>query len=316
MRQLLLPIFLILGSTLTAQKVTTYYDYQWKATDISHSRFVSVTEHTDSGWHRLDFYVEGPVLQMEGWYEDSACKIKNGRFIYGYPDKKMESIGHYVHNKPQGLFLSYHANGAISDSTVYEAGQPVGARMGWFNNGYIADSCVNQADGSGVEVNWFANGNPSSAGRWATGHKRQGRWKFFHDNGQLSAIELYDHGQLLQKQYYDENGQAIADTTNRDHKCSFGKDSTAWLKYLDRALVWPFDYKIVNGELAAVVVTFTVDIDGKVKDAYISTPFKTVFNREALRAINNSPVWQPAIEHNRRIPEYMRQPVVFSQPAD
>ena len=316
MKPRLLPILLIISSALTAQKDISYYDFQWKKCDVAHARFISVMEHTDSGWHRQDYYVQGQVLQMDGWYEDSACTIRNGKFIFGYPDKKIASVGRYAHNKREGLCISFHANGMMADSTYFEAGQAVGISIGWYQNGNQSDSCVYKPDGSGVEVDWFDNGKPSAAGRWATGHKRQGRWQFFHNNGQLSALELYDQGRLEQKQYYDENGQALTDTTNRDHKASFGKDSTAWLKYLQNNLMWPNGYKITNADVAAVIVDFIVDVDGSVKDAYISVPFFDVFHKEALRTIIRCPKWHPAVEHNRRVPEYMRQPVVFSQPAD
>ena len=316
MKAPLLPILLILASTASAQKITTYYDFEWKTTDVSHARFVSLMEHTDSGWHRQDYYVQGPTLQMEGWYDDSACKIRNGKFIYGYPDGKMETSGHYVHGKKQGLWLTYHPNGMMADSVIYEEGEPRGTNMHWHRNGFPSDSAIENADGSGIEVSWFDNGYPSAAGRWATGHKRQGRWQFFHSNGHMSAMEIYDHGQLTQKQYFDENGQPLTDTSSTDHKCSFGKDSTAWLKYLERNLMWPNDYKIVNGDLAAVVVSFTVDVDGTVKDAYISTPFVAPFNREALKTISRAPKWHPAMEHNRAIQSFLRQPVIFRQPSD
>lgn len=316
MKSPLLPILLTLASTAGAQKSTTYYDFQWKPTEVSHARFISILEHTDSGWHRQDYFVQGPALQMDGWYEDSACKIENGKFIYGYPDGKAEILGSYVHGKRQGLCLSYHPNGMLADSGVYEGGHAVGTTFEWYPNGSVSDSAVYSADGSSVEVSWFDNGNPSAAGHWTADHKRQGLWKFFHSTGKLSAQELYDHGRLLEKQYYQEDGQPQMDTTNKDHKCTFGKDASAWLKWLGNNLQFPPDYQITGSDLAAVVVTFTVDIDGTVKDAYISTPFFPPFNREALKTINKCPKWHPAIEHNRRIQVIMRQPVVFSQPVE
>lgn len=64
-----LPLFLAgllctLGST--AQKTQKFYDFQWNEADIAHARFTAVTELTDSGWHRQDFYIKGPSLQMDG----------------------------------------------------------------------------------------------------------------------------------------------------------------------------------------------------------------------------------------------------------
>ncbi len=65
------------------------------------------------------------------------------------------------------------------------------------------------------------------------------------------------------------------------------------------------------GGWAAVVVTFTVDVNGQVKDAYISVPFYGTFNTEVLRSVLNCPKWHSAIEHNRRVEDSWSQAVVF-----
>ena len=316
MKALILPILLILTTAAGAQKSISYYDFQWEKTDAAHARFVSAIEHTDSGWHKQDYYVQGPTLQMDGWYEDSACKIPNGKFIYGFPDKKVQIVGQYVHGKRQGLCLTYHSNCMMADSAIYEAGRPVGTAKKWYADGSLMDSAIYKPDGTSVEVSWFNNGNTSAAGYWTADHKRNGIWKFFHSTGNISARELYDHGRLLEKQYYGEDGQPQSDTTNRDQAATFGKNSTSWVKYLDNNLQWPPNYKITGSDLAAVVVTFTVDVDGAIKDAYISTPFVAPFNKEALRTIRSCPKWKPAIEHNRRVEAILRQPVVFKQPEE
>ena len=299
---------------VTAQKTTTYYDWNWKPSDSAHARFVTLLEHTDSGWHRLNYYVQGPVIQMEGWYEDSACQTPSGKFVYAYPDKKVKSTGRFVHGLKQGCWLNWHPNGAMADSAVYKDGTPNGTTLRWYQNGMPADSAVYHPDSSGIEVSWFDNGKPSAAGSWAAGHNRQGRWKFFHDNGQLSALERYDNGQLLQKQYFDEKGNQQADTTTKDSKSYFGrnpKNWRAWHIYLDDNVEFPSYFRITKSDEAAVVVTFTIDVNGHVKDAYIKVPFYGTFNTEVLRTILNCPKWHPAIDHNRRVEDGWSQSIVF-----
>ena len=61
---------------------------------------------------------------------------------------------------------------------------------------------------SGVEVSWFDNGQPSSAGKFSE-FKQHGQWQYFHKNGQISSIEIYDHDSLKNKQYFDENGNIV-----------------------------------------------------------------------------------------------------------
>jgi Gram-negative bacterial TonB protein C-terminal len=307
-------LLLIQGFTSFAQKTGKFYDYLWKLTDGPHARFYSVVERTDSGYHRLDYYVHDGALQMDGWFEDSACKISSGKFTYLYPGKLLESSGRYLHNKKQGLWLTYHPNGMIADSTVYDNGMPSGTSMAWYSNGIPSDSSVYNADGSGIKVGWFDNGNPSYAGRLAPGYKHYGKWQFFHRNGKTSAFELYTHDSLLDKQYFDETGQPVLDTTNKDTDANFPGSTKGWLKYLGNHLDFPENYKITNSDEAVVVITMTIDEDGQVKDAYVSTPFYPPFEEIALRVITHSPKWKPAIKHNRRVSTVFRQPVVFSQP--
>ncbi len=53
--------------------------------------------------------------------------------------------------------------------------------------------------------------------------------------------------------------------------------------------------------------------NGKLTDVYVSNSAFPEFEKLALRAIRQSPRWEPAISHNRRMPDHFRQPVVFSQ---
>jgi hypothetical protein len=297
------------------QKIEKYYDYQWHLTDVAHARFYSLIRHTDSGWVRQDIFLHEPsTLQMAGVYEDSACTVRNGIFTYAYPNRKYEMVGRHAHNKRTGTWISWHPNGYMADSTTYDDGDPVGLSLSWHANGYVSDSSVLSKDGSGVRVGWFDNGSPSYAGRLSAGRKQHGKWNYFHKTGKPSAIELYDNGRLLEKQYYDEEGNAIRDTASRDRKCEFPAGVKGWLKYLDKHLIFPPRYNIVNSDMAVVEVTMTVDEDGTVQDAYVNTPFYPEFDKIALDVIRRSPKWIPAIEHNRRVRSVFRQAVIFSQP--
>ena len=313
----LTPLILLLLTTVSAfaQKIQKFYDYQWKETDAAHARFYSVIESTDSGWHRLDFFLHEPSsLQMEGWFEDTASKVGNGKFTYVYPNKKTSSTGYNLHGKKQGLWFSFHPNGMMSDSTVYDNGNQIGTSLSWYANGYISDSSVLQKDGSGVQAGWFDNGKVSYAGMLSAGRQKHGKWKYYHKNGQVSAIEIYDQGKLLDKQYFDETGTALTDTTTKDRKAAFKGGPKDWLKYLDNHLTFPENYKIINSDLAVVELTMTVDEDGNVQDAFVNVPFYPPFEKIALDVVRHSPKWTPAISHNRRVRSTFRQPIVFSQP--
>jgi outer membrane biosynthesis protein TonB len=56
-----------------------------------------------------------------------------------------------------------------------------------------------------------------------------------------------------------------------------------------------------------------VDEEGTIQDAEVTGSLHPDFDKVALEAIKNSPKWIPAIDHNRKIKAYRRQPVTFAQ---
>jgi hypothetical protein len=315
-RPLLLALLCSLAApTAYCQKTEKYFDYQWHQTDALHARFYSLIEHTDSGWHRRDYFMHSLTLQMEGHYEDSACTVPTGGFRYFYPTRYMESMGIYRKGKKQGLWLQYYSDGTLFDSTVFESGNAVGIRESWYRNGYLSDSANYGPDGGGVYFAWFDNGEPSCAGRYAAGHKKYGKWHYFHRSGRISATEIFDQqGRLQDRSYFDEQGRPALDTANLDRPASFPGGAKAWSSYLGQALYFPDQYKFTNGDEAAVVVTATINEEGKIIDAEVTVPFYPAFDKIALDAIRRSPDWIPAMDHHRKVRSFIRQPVIFSQP--
>lgn len=309
-------IVLLLASTgiAAAQKTETWYDYNWKACAPEQARFFSEVKKTDSGFLRYDYFVQERSLQMSGKYEDEACTIKNGYFQYFHPNKILQSSGIYLHDKKEGLWLSFHPNRMMEDSTVYLHGQPVGTSISWHSNGYPSDSTSIGTDGRGVNVKWFDNGMLSCAGLLINFNQPDGKWKFFHKNGQPSAVEIYAQGVLQYKTYFDEKGRIQTDTSNNDRSAAFRGGTQAWLDFIQKRLYFPEQYQLLHITEAVVIVDFTVNEEGKLEDILTSTPFYPAFDKIAEAAIAKSPDWIPARNHNRYVKNKMRQKVIFSQP--
>jgi len=309
-------LLLFVAINVVGQKIEKFYDFAWKPSEPVYARFYVAIEKKDSLWQREDYFIKERSLQMKGSYLDSACKIAHGSFKYYYANRSLQYIGNCIQNKKEGLWLSYHANGIMSDSTVYANDNPTGTSLGWHSNGYPSDSAVYNADGSGVKVTWFDNGVPASAGRYAAGYKQNGKWQYFHKNGRTSANEVYNNGVLINKEYFNEEGVRIADTTNKDREASFNGGKDAWQKFILKQLYFPDQYKIVNADKIVVVVDAVIDEDGKVTDVNVAVPFHPDFDRIAVNALKKSPKWTPAMSHNRRVQYKIRQAVYFAQESD
>ena len=299
-----------------SQTLRKWYDYQWKETDAANARFFGEIKHTDSGWHRRDYFMhETNNLQMDGTYLDSSCKVANGFFYYFHANKNLKSFGRFVNGKKDGLWLSFHNNGVLSDSTFYEDGRITGTSMGWYPNGFLADSNIVNG-GIRTAFNWFDNGHLSSAGRYNSLGRMIGKWQFFYPSDQLASLESYDEtGRLIDKTYFDENGNSM-DTTDRSKPAEFPGGLKAWQKYLDKKLYFPSQFKIVNSDKAVVVIDFTIRENGSVENVFVETPFYEPFNVIVLDVIKKSPKWNPAFFHNRNVKFRHLQAITFNQVSE
>lgn len=304
-------LFLTISISASAQYAKKYYNYKWEECAPNVARYLSLTTKTDSGYYRRDYYLREKRLQMIGTFSDSLCKVPNGYFTYYYSNGMIKTFGRYKQKKQEGIWIGFHNNGLMSDSANYSNGQPTGTKLTWHPNGYLRDSLSLQEDRSGVMVSWFDNGVPSAAGRCSANLKQDGKWKYYHKNGNLSSVEIYKDSKLVDKQYFNEKGELMKDTTNNDRIAEFKGGMEAWLKYITHKIYFPANYKIINADMAIVVVSFIINEDGDVENVFTSSPFKENFDQIAEKAIKKSPKWIPAMKHNRRVKQKMTQPLCF-----
>jgi TonB family protein len=272
----------------------------------------SSLQHTDSGSLRFDYFVAGTKPQMKALFEDSACKIYNGQSVFLYANGLVESVGKQIHNKREGICLSFHSNGMIADSTEYHNDRPIGNHYRWYRNGGIQDSVAHLNDSMDVSVSWFDDGVPAAAGYLLYGNMH-GKWQFFRANEKLASAELYDHGKLVSISCYNEDGSAQTDTSKANADASFKGGPGAWQAYLNKNLYWPPNYAFSQGNMATVGVDITINENGKPENVEVSIPFHPAFDKIALDVVRRSPAWKPSICHNRKVKTVFRQPVTFRE---
>ena len=313
MKTFSLVILLFSSKTIFGQLTEKYYTYNWKECQPNEARFYTAILKTDSGFLRNDYYIHEKSIQMSGKYADVDLKIHDGYFHYFHSNGSLNAIGKYVNGKKEGLWIHYYPDGMMMDSGVYSNGNSIGITLSWHSNGFMKDSSVININGKGVKVSWFDNGNIESVGYITNFTKIDGTWKFYHKNGQMSSKETYSNDFLTDKLYFDEKGLSITDTTTKERDPIFPGGNKAWVKYLEKQVYFPSQFKIVNADKAVVVVSFTINENGKIEDVDVSTPFYPEFDKIAKNAILKSPDWEPAFNHNRKIKSRVRQPITFSQ---
>ncbi|MBK8704688.1 MAG: energy transducer TonB [Saprospiraceae bacterium] len=123
--------------------------------------------------------------------------------------------------------------------------------------------------------------------------KLHGELTVYHPNGQLKRQDLYEDGVFISGNCYTASG---LDTTHYDYVVlpQYPGGETALMKFISSQLKYPNKArrKGISGE---VVVMFTIDKDGVVKNPKIERSVHPLLDKEGLRIINLLGTWKPGI---------------------
>jgi protein TonB len=93
----------------------------------------------------------------------------------------------------------------------------------------------------------------------------------------------------------------------------FPGGARGWLAYLNSHLVYP--KKAVRKRIqGTVLLQFIVDKDGAVSDLKVLDG-DPILAEAALKAMEDTPKWIPAVQNGKRVKSYKKQPIVFKLEA-
>ncbi len=312
MRRIVFCLFAFMQAiSINAQKLEQGFDHNFKPTQYV-PRYYVITEKRDSLWYREAYYVPERGMAMEGWYKDKDCAIAHGEMAWYHPNKVLKSKGTYVNGKQEGMWLTFGEEGRMRDSVTYAAGKRKGVGLRWNEDGMMVDSTRFDGAGNGVEVSWYADGAVSSAGLWVSDTAKQGRWKYYHPNGQLKATEDYAGGERTSWACFDEAGKPLDTASCPEQEAAFPGGTNAWIKFIQNNLKAdvPVRQKAPLGQYT-VVVQFIVGADGKIEGIKPLTRFGYGMEEEVERMLKKAPRWVPAHQFGTKVKAYRKQPITF-----
>jgi len=116
---------------------------------------------------------------------------------------------------------------------------------------------------------------------------------------------LNDSSKKLEADDYDQT------FTKTEIEASYPGDSTAWAKFLGKTFRYP-DEAISRNIQGVVIVQFIVNKDSTTSDfLVVSGPKKGGLREEAIRVIQLSGKWAPAIQNGRQVRAYKLLPFTF-----
>ena len=137
-------------------------------------------------------------------------------------------------------------------------------------------------------------------------------WYYYNDTGKVILEEKYEHDVLIKTINPDTiKVSSPKDSALKDDgtEAVYKKGNGDWIKYLTKNL----NADVGNQSLAGgqVRVMFTVTKEGKCVEVHMKKSVEYVLDEEAIRIIEQSPVWQPAIQYGKKVNAYRVQPLTF-----
>ncbi len=312
----MLFVFIIPSLCLLAQQDTTvvFLDRDDKPSSERLATKYAVIVKENSHWKKVVFDIADDKPMYGAYYSDAACTEHDGPYTAFNKQNKVSRKGRYVSNKKTGVWLSYTEEGRVVDSAYYKDGFIYGLSLSWHNNGSIHDSLFFEDNGNGTCSSYWPDGNPKGSGKFVSG-KKHGIWTYNYKNGARCQEVNYAADSALAYTCYDEKGNIQTKACIFEKEASFRGGENAWVKYLSGKLSTarlPKAY--YDGKLyGTIYITFIVDAEGKVTDVKAINSIDPELDEVAKKIISQSPRWEAAVQYNRNVNAYRRQPLTFAR---
>jgi hypothetical protein len=317
MKNLILLLLIFFSTTyLSAQSDTTiiYLDRSDKPAPEQMASKYAIQIKENDRWKKVVFDYTDDKPIYGAYYSDAACTQFDGPYSAFNKENKVTEKGRYLNNKKTGVWLGYSDDGKVVDSAFYKNGFIYGLALTWHTNGTVQDSLLFEDNGNGTCRSYWSDGNPKGSGKFING-KRDGLWTYHHKNGIRCQEVNYEADSALHYTCYDEKGNIQTNNCIFEKEASFKGGEKAWLKYLTGKLSTvrlPKAY--YDGKLyGTIYILFIVDTEGKVTDVKALNSIGSELDEIAKNIIRQSPRWEAAVQYNRNVNAYRKQPVSFAK---
>lgn len=135
----------------------------------------------------------------------------NGPYELNFADGKPERRGTYKKGSPEGVMTEFYQDGTIRMKAVYQKGIPIQPILYFHPNGVIRQRTTYNNQGYKIlEENFYPNDKVFSTIRFLN-ELEEGEVRIFRDNGSLLEIRNYTKGRLNgTRTLFDESGQLTA----------------------------------------------------------------------------------------------------------
>ena len=177
------------------------------------------------------------------------------------------------------------------------------------------DSLNFDGKGNGSQVSWTSDGNLESAGLWKEDTLKVGKWKYYHNNGQLQAQAVYDNGKMISLNCFDKEGNPLNYSGELDGNLVASGNKGAYFNKLTRGLQNSIEriakkYPKIDG-MFMVQIELIVNADGSLTGFTPLTSYGYDLEEEAIRILKTTAPWTPATRCGQPYRAKVIQPITF-----
>ncbi len=318
-------VFIFSGLVLSAQVDTTRYFV--KEGNLCNKEFADAYRKVkllDEATQRYSYeeYFLDDTLKAKVYYLYNKFRSKTGTYTEYYKNGHKKAQGTYLSDgkKKEGVKVNtwfyWYENGSVKSEVLY------GLDMATNNfNPFL----ISYWDTLGVKKVVDGNGDYSYNGKYLlsldsieeisfSGSVKHGRyvglWKGFYADGTLYCEETYNEKEeVTAGKSYDHAGK-IYTYTNIDVPAEYKGGDAEMMGFLLRNVNYP--WKEQSNEIQGkVMVGFTIDKNGKVKDVKVTRSVTPGFDKEALRVVNMLHNFKPATFRGQATSIYYNVPIIY-----
>jgi TonB family protein len=266
---------------------TMYFDRNWEQASLANAYYYRIVSVDSSGEFRLyvEDYYPGGKIQMTGTYKSIRPDDKDGHFIYWYEDGKKQMECHYRDNLLHGHLREWYPSG--QEESYQE-----------FSNGQL----------NGEYISWREDGSMKLKARYSNGEKH-GNFQSYYPDGLLLRDDFFENGELVEGHCYSPRGEPV-EYFPYVLMPRFPGGQAALRRFVEKELKYPQEAR-KKGIEGSVIVLFTIDETGNVKDPAVVNGDMEYFNNEALRVVGKFPRWTPGEVDGIPSPVQVSIPIEF-----
>jgi TonB family protein len=275
--------------------------------------FTRIVQEPDSGsvlYNVLDYYPNGNLKMLGKSSTIDPIKLE-GMAVSYYPNKKKKQVASYQKGLFAGIVYDYYPNGKLYRSVEFE-------QVETNPNFLSAETIKNVFDSTGTVLVKDGNGHYPvfddaykeilEEGNIKNG-KRDSVWKGYKNQKNIYSEE-YSNGKFIKGNHTDENRNDIIYMV-KEALPTFKGGESAFGQFLSRTVHYPVGAKERNAQ-GKVMLNFVVEKDGTLSEIKVLKSVDPDLDREALRAIRQSPKWNPGLKNGVPVRVNYTMPLSFT----